>query len=177
MSTTNANGIPKAPFVSTVEDYVSSVEQVDAILRQFQETINKYKFMEVNILKRTSGLRGKVPEIEGTLDMVAYLESEGSQGHDMETTFELNDTLYARAKIPPTTHVCLWLGANVMLEYPTAEATELLQSKLEGATESLAQCEEDLEFLREQITTMEVNTARVYNWSVAQRRRKGEEGG
>ncbi|CAJ0751835.1 14231_t:CDS:2, partial [Entrophospora sp. SA101] len=29
---------------------------------------------------------------------------------------------------------------------------------------------EDLEFLREQITTMEVNTARVYNWDVKKRR-------
>lgn len=28
----------------------------------------------------------------------------------IETTFELNETLYARAKIPPTDEVHIWLG-------------------------------------------------------------------
>ena len=66
--------------------------------------------------------------------------------------FELNDTLYAKALVPPTEEVYLWLGANVMLSYPIGEAETLLQSKLEGAQQTLANCEEDLDFLREQIT-------------------------
>ncbi len=33
------------------------------------------------------------------------------QGSDpIEATFELNDTLYAKAHIPPTNEVYLWLG-------------------------------------------------------------------
>lgn len=48
--------------------------------------------------------------------------------------------------------VYLWLGANVMLAYPLAEAGTMLQEKLAAAELSLANCEEDLEFLREQIT-------------------------
>lgn len=39
-----------------------------------------------------------------------------------------------------------------MLSYPTAEAETLLESKLSAAQQSLANCEEDLDFLREQIT-------------------------
>lgn len=39
-----------------------------------------------------------------------------------------------------------------MLSYPIAEAKELLQSKLSGAQTKIADCEEDLDFLREQIT-------------------------
>lgn len=70
----------------------------------------------------------------------------------LETTFELNDTLYAKAEVPPTDEVYLWLGANVMLAYPIPEAEELLQSKLSTAKQSLSTCEEDLDFLREQIT-------------------------
>lgn len=30
----------------------------------------------------------------------------------IETTFELNDTLYARANIPPTEEVYIWLGVR-----------------------------------------------------------------
>lgn len=30
----------------------------------------------------------------------------------LETTFELNDTLYAKAEVPPTEEVYLWLGVR-----------------------------------------------------------------
>jgi uncharacterized protein YerC len=57
-----------------------------------------------------------------------------------------------------------------MLEYPVEEAAQLLASKLSTAQKTLKNTEEDLAYLRDQITTMEVNTARVYNWDVKQRR-------
>ena len=57
-----------------------------------------------------------------------------------------------------------------MLSYKLPEAIALLRSKLEAAEASLKTVVEDLEFLREQITVMEVNTARVYNWDVKRRR-------
>ena len=56
------------------------------------------------------------------------------------------------AEIPPTDEVYLWLGANVMLAYPIDEAEELLEGRLKAAQQSLSNCEEDLDFLREQIT-------------------------
>ena len=39
-----------------------------------------------------------------------------------------------------------------MLSYPIQEAEKLLSSKLVAAKQSLENCEEDLDFLREQIT-------------------------
>lgn len=39
-----------------------------------------------------------------------------------------------------------------MLSYPLAEAETLLESKLETAELNMSNCEEDLDFLREQIT-------------------------
>lgn len=86
-----------------------------------------------------------------------------------------------------------------MLAYPIDEAEELLDAKLSGAMKSLENCEEDLDFLREQITvgtyrgsstssairrllitypgskTMEVAIARVYNWDVVQKRKERAE--
>lgn len=85
----------------------------------------------------------------------------GTQGADgahqdetdpIETTFELNDTLFAKAEVPPTDEVYIWLGANVMLAYPMDEAETLLVERLSKAKKSLVDCEEDAEFLREQIT-------------------------
>ncbi|OKL60305.1 hypothetical protein UA08_04286 [Talaromyces atroroseus] len=190
---TNPRGIPVAPFVDNVSDYVASRADVEGTLRSFQEMISKYQFMEVNTQRRSVGLREKIPDIKKTLDMVKFLKlrrdhvnnSDNNEDGDdednkdvIQTHFELNDTLYARAKISvqDTEEVYLWLGANVMLAYPIDEAETMLVDKLQAAELSLANCEEDLEFLREQITTLEVATARVYNWDVVQRRKEKAEG-
>ena len=44
--------------------------------------------------------------------------------------FAISDQAYAKARIPVTDSVNLWLGANVMLEYPLEEARALLVSML-----------------------------------------------
>lgn len=171
----NPRGIPYAPFVDKVEDYVASRADVEPTLRSFQEMIAKYQFMEQNLTRRVVGLKDKMPDIQKTLDMVKFLKLQQDAEDPIETTFELNDTLYAKAEVPATEEVYLWLGANVMLAYPIDEAAELLDSKLKAAKTSLSNCEEDLDFLREQITTMEVAVARVYNWDVVQKRKEKEE--
>ncbi|KAK7206360.1 Prefoldin subunit-domain-containing protein [Myxozyma melibiosi] len=173
----NPRGIPQAPFIEAVEEYVRSRDQVESILQSFQEMLSKYKYMEMSTLRRAAGLREKIPDIQKTLDTVLFLDSKrDAEEPTMLTTFELNDTLYAKANVTASDSVYLWLGANVMLEYPIAEATDLLTAKLKAAQESLKLCEEDLEFLRENITTVEVNTARVYNWDVQKRREEKEAG-
>jgi prefoldin subunit 5 len=108
--------------------------------------------MQANTQRRAAGLKDKIPDIQKTLETVRFLKSRQADAEPLETTFELNDTLFAKAEVPPTDEVYLWLGANVMLSYSLPEAVELLSSKLSTAKASLITCEEDLEFLREQIT-------------------------
>lgn len=85
------------------------------VLKKFQEAISKYKFMEMNMLQRKKILEEKIPEIQKTLSTVEFL-MEKKDGDDdtptLETEFELNDTLYARAKIEPSGTVYLWLGVS-----------------------------------------------------------------
>ncbi len=56
-----------------------------------------------------------------------------------------------------------------MLEYPIEEAMSLLSKNLENAKKNLKQVELDLDFIKEQTTTTEVNLARIYNWDVRKR--------
>ncbi|KAJ7650438.1 Prefoldin subunit 3 [Roridomyces roridus] len=189
----NPRGIPKAPFIADVEKHVGPNNDVESALKAFQDALAKYRFMDSNLAQRRAGLEDKIPDIKKTLLMVRFLqerrqgkskvsdddddlddlEDEGPQ-KPLTTTFELNDTLYAEAELEDTDTVFLWLGANVMLSYKIPAAIALLESKLEAAETSLQNTIEDLEFLREQITVMEVNTARVYNWDVKRRREKRE---
>ncbi|KAG5643858.1 hypothetical protein DXG03_009542 [Asterophora parasitica] len=191
----NPRGIPKAPFVANVEEYLGGPDaEVEGTLKNFQDALAKYRYMDSNLTQRRQSLEEKIPDIKKTLDMVEYLqerrEGKGKTSDDddddlddleedsppkpLKTTFELNDTLYAEAELEDTDTVYLWLGANVMLSYKLDAAIALLKSKLEVARTNLGNTVEDLEFLREQLTIMEVNTARVYNWDVKRRRERRE---
>ncbi|KXS98348.1 hypothetical protein AC578_4652 [Pseudocercospora eumusae] len=169
---TNPRGIPYAPFIDRVEDYVSTRADVETTLKSFQEMISKYQFMQSNNLRRIASLKDKLPDLRRTWEMICFLEQKRNCEDPIEATFEVNDTLYAKAHIRDVEEVFLWLGANVMLSYPLPAASELLQKKISAAQKSLEDCEEDVGFLREQITTMEVATARVYNWDVGMRRKE-----
>ncbi|KAB5588266.1 Prefoldin subunit [Ceratobasidium theobromae] len=189
---TNPRGIPHAPFVSDIEQHIGGPEaECESALRQFQEAIAKYRYMELNLNQRKSALEEKIPDMRKTLSVVEYMiarktpakkdEDDDLLDEDAEetskkviTTFELNDTLYAQAELEDTDTVYLWLGANVMLSYKLPQAQELLTAKLTSAQQNLSNVIEDLEFLREQVTVMEVNTARIYNWDVRRRRLKRE---
>lgn len=56
-----------------------------------------------------------------------------------------------------------------MLEYTIEEAEELLKKNLNQASKTMKQIDSDMDFLKEQITTTEVNMARIYNWDVRNR--------
>ncbi|KAI0689012.1 Prefoldin subunit 3, partial [Cytidiella melzeri] len=191
----NARGIPKAPFIADVAEHLGPNPDVETALKEIQSALAKYRYMDQNLTQRRRGLEDKIPDIKKTLNMIEFLQErrEGKQpkqeeeededeldDEDVEdkpikTTFELNDTLYAEAELEDTDTVYLWLGANVMLSYKLPAAITLLRDKLKSAESSLTSVIEDLEFLREQITVMEVNTARVYNWDVKRRREAREQ--
>ncbi|OXH33601.1 prefoldin subunit [Cryptococcus neoformans] len=201
----NPRGIPRAPFVDNVDEYVGGKDaEVQTTIKKFEETTAKYRYMEISLQQRRKALLGKIPDITQTLQVVKYLhqrrqkalghpieeeklsddeddlddldDEEKKEEQPMKTLFELNDTLYAEAEIIETGEVGLWLGANTMLMYPLEEAIDLLSSKLTAAQKSQEETIEDLEWLREQITVMEVNFARVHNWDVKRWREKGQIG-
>ncbi|PWN30435.1 Prefoldin, subunit 3 [Jaminaea rosea] len=167
------SGIPQAPFIEDVEQHLGGADaDVTPTLQKFQETMQKYKIMEASTFQRSKSLQEKIPDIEKTLKMVEHLRDLREADQSLTTHFELHDTLYTQATVSPLTHVNLWLGANVMLSYPLDEARDLLQDKLATAKKSQEAAKKDLDFLRDQITVMEVNTARVHNWDVKRRRER-----
>ncbi|CAI0466926.1 unnamed protein product [Linum tenue] len=153
---TERRGIPGAQFVEDVETYLTqSGLDVNSALSFLQERLQQYRVVEMKLLAQQRDLQAKIPDIEKCLDVVATLQSKKGTGE---------------ASIDESDSVCLWLGANVMLEYSCEEATALLQKNLENAKASLEVLIADLQFLRDQVTITQVTVARIYNWDVHQRR-------
>lgn len=148
-------------FINDVETFMKGKE-VTETLQSLEVRLQKYRFLEVNLLQKRARLRRQLPDFEKSIEVIKLLESK----EELNTHFLMSSQLYSKARIPPTETVCLWLGANIMLEYPLEEAKALLSKNLSTSMSNLKQIEEDLEFLRDQITTSEVNLARIYNWNV-----------
>ncbi|XP_072019299.1 prefoldin subunit 3-like [Amphiura filiformis] len=164
-------GIPEAVFLEDVDKFMKEPANgsAEAVLRRLDEQHQKYKFMEMNLMHKKRRLKSQLPDIKSTLDIVNHMQSKQGSEEPLQTQFLLSDQVYAKASIPPTKRVCLWLGANVMLEYTVDDAKALLEKNLNAATNSLQQVETDLDFIRDQYTTTEVNMARVYNYDVKRR--------
>lgn len=118
---------------------------VDKVLKRLDDQHAKYKFMEFNLLSKRRRLKSQIPDLKRSLSMIEHLET---QKEEFDTEFLLSEQVFAKARIPPTETVCLWLGANVMLEYSLSDAKELLQQNISAASRNLGYVEHDLDFLR-----------------------------
>jgi hypothetical protein len=154
--------------------------------------------MENQLLTQHRQVSAKVPDIENALQAVKFLISKQKSAADeaLSVNYELSDGVYASAKVVPQNQVMLWLGANVMVQYDYNDAEQLLTKNLsvrftaflfllrapvlillsvcvvsvrQNARTNIGSLESDLSFLKEQITTTEVNIARVHNFRVAQK--------
>ncbi|KAG9511073.1 Beta-hexosaminidase subunit beta [Fragariocoptes setiger] len=158
---------PKMEFINDVDEFMNG-KDVTEVLTHFDETHQKYRFFELNLLQKKSRLKRQLPDFEKSLEVIKLLE----KNQELSTYFLMSNQVYSKARIPATNKVCLWLGANVMLEYTLDEAKALLTKNLQTSQTNLEHVEKDLEFLRDQITTSEVNLARVFNWNV--KKKQGE---
>ncbi|KAI3885393.1 hypothetical protein MKW92_016301 [Papaver armeniacum] len=113
---------PGASFVSDVQTYLTQPGlDVTSSLAFLQERLQQYKVVQMKLLAQQRELQAKIPDIEKFLDIV----SEG---------------IYSRACIEELDSVCLWLGANVMLEYRREEASALLQKNLDKGEANYCNC-------------------------------------
>lgn len=154
------------------EDVSERVDKYGAqnVIDKLSQLSQKYRLYESKLVKQKQSLEQKIPDVRRALKAVSALETANT-GEDtgkppLESNFELSDGLFVRAVIPRTTSVCLWLGANVMVEYTFEEAVTLLKQNHTAAMKNLTDVKDNLSFLRDQLNTVDINTSRVYNYHV-----------
>lgn len=173
----NKRGIPEAVFIEDVEALCKEKAAVEVVAK-LQELYSKYQYMQSSLVAQRSGLKTKLPDIVSALGTVNHLVDQRGklgEGETTEYTYQLSENIWAKAAVPSVGVVCLWLGANVMLEYTLEEAQELLRTNESNAKTTLQSLEEDMAFLRDQLTTTEVNIARTHNYNVKMRQKQKDE--
>ncbi|KHJ95505.1 prefoldin subunit [Oesophagostomum dentatum] len=101
---------------------------------------------------------------------------EKEKDQPFETTYLVSEEVYTKAVVPKPEKVSIWLGANVMVEYELEKAKELLEknrgSVQKATLQAVDELTSELAFVKDQITTTEVNIAHVHNYGVKKRQQK-----
>jgi prefoldin subunit 5 len=149
---------------------------VDQELTNLQSRLNGYRMVESRLQQERLRLSSKMPDIARSLDQVHLLLEKKEAQEPVTLDFEVTDHVYAKAKIDNPQSVLLWLGANVMLEYSLEEAKELLSGQRDKASGMLEDAREKGTWLKNQMTTAEVLTARIYNYDIQKKKAEAEAG-
>eukprot|EP01128_Nolandella_sp_AFSM9_P002843 TRINITY_DN13251_c0_g1_i1.p1 TRINITY_DN13251_c0_g1~~TRINITY_DN13251_c0_g1_i1.p1 ORF type:complete len:187 (+),score=53.69 TRINITY_DN13251_c0_g1_i1:27-563(+) len=161
----------QAMFIENVDAYMAKSAGAESVLDEIQAEYRKLKYIEQRITSQKATMTSKLPEITRCLAIVKYLSENKESETALQTQFELSSSVWAEGTVKQgNTSVFLWLGANVMVEYSYEEALTLLTGNLEQGQQTLKSFNEQLDFVKDQITVTEVNIARVYNWDVLQKR-------
>ncbi|CAD50932.1 hypothetical protein PFAG_01722 [Plasmodium falciparum Santa Lucia] len=175
-NTKSVRNIPGAKFIEHVTEFLQNKNE-ESILRLARELLLKYKFMEHAFVSRQINTQKKIPELKDALRVVQLLEKRKKikEKKNLETFFPVEESLYARGIVQKTDKILLWLGANVMVEFPFDEATDLLNQHLERAINLSQEMDNELLWLHEQITTTEINISRIHNYIELKKGMMGKE--
>ncbi|SPJ09616.1 prefoldin subunit 3, putative [Plasmodium sp. DRC-Itaito] len=175
-NTKSVRNIPGAKFIERITEFLQNKNE-ENILSQARELLLKYKFMEHAFVTRQINTQKKIPELKDALRVVQFLQKrkQMKERKNLETYFPLEESLYAKGIIQKTDKILLWLGANVMVEFPFDEATDLLNQHLERAINLSKEMDKELLWLHEQITTTEINISRIHNYVEMKKGMNGKE--
>ncbi|CAD2088116.1 prefoldin subunit 3, putative [Plasmodium chabaudi chabaudi] len=164
-NTRSVRNIPGARFIEHVTEFLQNKNE-ETILRLAKELLLKYKFMEHTFVTRQMNTEKKIPELKDALKVVnaLYKRKQMNETAALEHYFPLEESLYAKGVIEKCDNILLWLGANVMVEFPFNEAIELLNQHLERAINLSEEMDKELVWLHEQISTTEINISRIHNY-------------
>ncbi|KAL7677709.1 hypothetical protein ACOME3_003947 [Neoechinorhynchus agilis] len=170
-SSENSIGAPSVIFIKDVKSFMEDGgKDTNQVLSQFAMTLQKYSIMIQNLKNRVSNYEEQIPEMESSLEIVKLAKVNKSEGRKMDVFVNLTDDVSVKGIVPATDKVLLWLGANVLAEYSLDEAETFLNKSISDLKNAAEVCSNDIEFLQKQITVIEVNTSRVYNYGVCKRK-------
>nr|CAD2188751.1 unnamed protein product [Meloidogyne enterolobii] len=157
-------------LVLNVENYLTEKKKtLDDVQEDERDNFRRYKLLETSALQQKAKIDESILDYQKSIDSLKMLAEQ--KANSVLVTYKLDENLFSDAVIEEMDRVCIWLGANVMVEYKLEEAQELLTKHLANIEQTNGETEEELDFLRDQITTTEVNLANLYNYGVLLRKK------
>ncbi|CAJ0949160.1 unnamed protein product, partial [Mesorhabditis belari] len=165
-------GIPLMKAVEDVAQWLKSEGEISGEdgRGRLDEQYRKYKMIEAGMAQQRLRLMEKIPEFQNSLRLIDTLIEKKEKGESFETSPMISEEVWTKATVKEPKTVSIWIGANIMVEYELDKAKQLIIKNHKKLNEQLAELNHELAFVKDQITTTEVNIAHVHNHVVKQRR-------
>lgn len=144
-------------FIEDVDAHLAG-KTIDEVMTEMRRRYSQYKRLEAELQQQRIRLSTQLPDVRRSLEAVDTLVEKRERGDESGTTvkYQLTEATFADAEVATPESVYLWLGANVMLEYPLDEAKELLETNVKACESGLEANARDLAVLKDNVTIMEV---------------------
>ncbi|KAH9598636.1 Prefoldin alpha-like [Trypanosoma melophagium] len=181
----NPRGIPRVEYITDMSTFVKNGGGADTLVSNLLLESSKYEHMEKRLVSSIANLDYKIPTIKKTLHALNYLKkrlheaksnnnNNNNNNNTVRSYYCLTESVFAEADVLPQETVHLWMGAKVMVEYNFDEAAQLLEKNLNNAETNLKATKEDLAWVQEQLTNLQINISRVYNHDLKNKQKKGD---
>jgi hypothetical protein len=142
------------------------------VLEELNRLHRNFKTHQQRLFDEKVDAERRIPELEENLRLLQVVHAKKSP---VNARFMAADGVWADAVLDAASQdeqaVCLWLGANVLMQYTYSEAASVLETSLGASTQILASKNDELAFVKDQLTLCEVTISRFYNYGVARRRK------
>uniref|UniRef100_A0A7E4UWV9 Prefoldin subunit 3 n=1 Tax=Panagrellus redivivus TaxID=6233 RepID=A0A7E4UWV9_PANRE len=172
-------GVPTAEVITDVESWLKENKvEVDEAHRRVQENFRKYKLVESSLQSQREKVGENEPEFEqgrALLDKLVEAVKNPDTEWPLTIQYPIADQVYAHATIDKTETLFVLLGCNTMVELTIDETEKMFEKNLTGIQTLTTQLSEEIDFIKDQITTSEVNLAHLFNYKVALKKAQAAE--
>nr|CAD2185096.1 unnamed protein product [Meloidogyne enterolobii] len=140
--------ILKALVLENVENYLTEKKKtLDDVQEDERDNFRRYKLLETSALQQKTKIDESILDYQKSIDSLKMLaEQKTKKANSVLVTYKLDENLFSDAVIEEMDRVCIWLGANVMVEYKLEEAQTLLTNHLANIEQTNGETEEELDF-------------------------------
>ncbi|KAK0425138.1 hypothetical protein QR680_009054 [Steinernema hermaphroditum] len=161
--------VPQITPLENVDEYVKEFENYSKASAKIENDYRTIKMVQSNLMTVRERIVESLPDLQNNLKMLEVLKDRQDNDKSFSTSFLLSDQVYTDARVKKVQGVYLWLGAGIMAEFPIVKATEFIKEKIAELTTKASDLGEELDIIKQRLTTCEVNMANVYNYGVRMR--------
>ncbi|CEF67782.1 Prefoldin subunit 3 [Strongyloides ratti] len=168
------SGIPPAEIIEDVEEFLSKNKDIKAedAHQKLQNDYRKYKILESEMKALKEKITENLPDYEQAKQVINFLKMKKANNETLKTSYKLTDEVYQHAEVEDLDSFVLYMGAYVMVEYPLDEGEEFINKNIAAINQRISEIDEELEYILNQITIVEVSTAHFINYMISSNKAK-----
>ncbi|XP_030388044.1 prefoldin subunit 3 [Scaptodrosophila lebanonensis] len=159
--------IEPADFIEDIESYVAKAERKPFFEEPLCVLTEKYSNYGELALKLEPSYAEQQINIEMTKANLKLIKKFQEEKIEFMTRVQLFNKVYKDVFVPPVESVTIVIPGNVHMQFPLDEAEKYVIKQLGQMVQQLKIYEHDLNYLRDQMSTTNLNITRVYKYNIA----------